>query len=67
MIYMATKQRISKLTCAIYLSRQTYFKTGELIGKFDLQKNLKLNPHFGALHSQVAQQAIAHVSELLKA
>jgi hypothetical protein len=52
-----------KLTnCAIYLSRQTYFKTGELIGKFDRQKDLKLNPYFGALYSQVAQQAIAHVS-----
>jgi len=49
--------------CAIYLNRQTYFKTGRFIGKFDLITELKTNPHFSSLYSQAAQQVVGGVAE----
>jgi len=52
--------------CAKYLARQTYFKTGQFISKFDLQGEMKFNPHFGALYSQVAQATVHSVSESFK-
>ena len=52
--------------CGIYLSRQLYFKTGEAPSKFDLHREMSRNPHFQALHSQVAQQCLTTVAESFK-
>jgi putative transposase len=52
--------------CAIYYSRQLYFKTGKLPTKYDLHKLLKSNPHFQALYSHVAQQTLTSVAESFK-
>ena len=42
-----------KLTnCGIYYARQLYFKTGKLIGKYDLDKEYKNNKHYQVLHSR---------------
>lgn len=52
--------------CGIYYARQMYFKTGKIVSKFDLHKQLNNNPHFGALQSQVAQQALTTIAESFK-
>jgi len=49
--------------CAIYYARQLYFKTEKVINKFALINELKNNPHYGAMHSQVAQQTVISVAE----
>jgi putative transposase len=49
--------------CGTYLSRQLYFKTGKIPSKFDLHREMSRNPHFQALHSQVAQQCLTTVAE----
>ncbi len=54
----------NKLTnCAIYYARQLYFKTGKLIGKFDLDAQYKKNLHYVAMFSQSAQQTLLSVYE----
>ncbi len=53
--------------CGIYYARQLYFKTGKIIGKYDLYYVLKGNPHFRALMNHVAQQTLAAVTESFKA
>ncbi len=56
-----------KLTnCGIYYARQLYFKTGKLIGKYDLEKEYKTNKHYQVLHSQAAQQILRSVAESFK-
>lgn len=50
----------------IYYARQLYFKTGKLIGKYDLEKEYKTNKHYQVLHSQAAQQILRSVSESFK-
>ena len=56
-----------KLTnCGIYYARQLYFKTGKLIGKYDLEKEYKTNKHYEVLHSQAAQQILRSISESFK-
>ncbi len=56
-----------KLTnCGIYYARQLYFKTGKLIGKYDLEKEYKTNKHYQVLHSQAAQQILRSVGESFK-
>jgi putative transposase len=52
--------------CGTYLSRQFFFKTGKVPGKFDLHRELNRNPHYQALHSQVAQQCLTTVAESFK-
>lgn len=52
--------------CGTYYSRQLYFKTGKLPGKYELHKLLKENLHFKALYSHVAQQTLTSVSESFK-
>lgn len=52
--------------CGTYYSRQLYFKTGKIPGKFDLHREMNRNPHFQALHSQVAQQCLTTVAESFK-
>ncbi|MGI0486002.1 RNA-guided endonuclease InsQ/TnpB family protein [Pantanalinema rosaneae CENA516] len=52
--------------CGNYLSRQLYFKTGKAPSKFDLHREMSRNPHFQALHSQVAQQCLTTVAESFK-
>lgn len=49
--------------CGIYYARQLFFKTGKIVSKFDLHKVMQKNPHFGALQSQVSQQALTTVAE----
>jgi putative transposase len=49
--------------CAIYYARQLYFKTEKVVNKFALINELKGNPHYGAMHSQVAQQTVMAVAE----
>ncbi|MCV3212947.1 transposase [Plectonema radiosum NIES-515] len=56
-----------KLTnCGIYYARQLFFKTGKLIGKYDLEKEYKGNTHYQVLHSQAAQQILRSVAESFK-
>lgn len=56
-----------KLTnCGIYYARQLYFKTGRLIGKYDLEKEYKTNKHYQVLHSQAAQKILRSVAESFK-
>ncbi|NJR50795.1 MAG: IS200/IS605 family element transposase accessory protein TnpB [Leptolyngbyaceae cyanobacterium CSU_1_3] len=52
--------------CGTYYSRQLYFKTGKILTKFDLHREIARNPHFQALHSQVAQQCLTTVAESFK-
>jgi putative transposase len=52
--------------CGIYLSRQLFFKTNKIPSKFDLHRELKSNPHYQALYSQVAQQCLTTVAESFK-
>jgi putative transposase len=49
--------------CGTYYSRQLYFKTGLIPTKYDLHRELSINPHFKALHSQVAQQCLTTIAE----
>jgi putative transposase len=49
--------------CGTYYSRQLYFKTGRIPTKYDLHRELAANPHFKALHSQVAQQCLTTIAE----
>lgn len=54
----------NKLTnCAIYYARQLYFKTGRIVGKFDLDAQYKKNLHYAAMFSQSAQQTLLSVYE----
>lgn len=53
-------------TCGIYYARQLFFKTGRLIGKYDLEKEYKTNKHYQILHSQAAQQILRSVAESFK-
>ncbi len=54
----------NKLTnCAIYYARQLWFKARKIIGKYDLDAELKCNWHFKALRSAVAQQCVRSVYE----
>lgn len=56
-----------KLTnCGIYYARQLYFKTGKLIGKYDMEKEYKTNNHYKVLYSQASQQILRSVSESFK-
>jgi lycopene cyclase CruP len=52
--------------CGVYLSRQLYFKTGKIPGKFDLHRELKGNEHFQAMYSHVSQQCLTTVAESFK-
>lgn len=52
--------------CGTYYSRQLYFKTGKIPSKYDLHREISRNPHFQALHSQVAQQCLTTVAESFK-
>ncbi|MBF2015315.1 MAG: IS200/IS605 family element transposase accessory protein TnpB [Rivularia sp. T60_A2020_040] len=52
--------------CGIYYARQLFFKTGRLIGKYDLEKEYKANKHYQVLHSQAAQQILRSVVESFK-
>lgn len=52
--------------CGTYYSRQIWFKTGKIVGKFDLHREMSKNPHFQALHSQAAQQCLTAVAESFK-
>jgi IS605 OrfB family transposase len=52
--------------CGIYYARQLYFKTGKVVGKYDLNYLFKSNPHFKALSSHVAQQTLSDVAESFK-
>ncbi len=57
----------NKLTnCGIYYARQLFFKTGKIIGKFDLEKEYKANKHASVMHSQAAQQILRSVAESFK-
>jgi len=49
--------------CATYYARQIYFKTEKVVNKFALINELKNNPHYGSMYSQVAQQTIMSVAE----
>jgi putative transposase len=49
--------------CGIYYARQLYFKTGKIANKAKLHRLLKINPHFRALYSHVAQQTLTSVAE----
>lgn len=54
----------NKLTnIGTYYARQLFFKTGKLIGKYDLDTECKSNPHFRALCAQSAQQVLRSVAE----
>lgn len=52
--------------CGTYYSRQLYFKTGLIPTKYDLHRELSINPHYKALHSQVAQQCLTTIAESFK-
>jgi putative transposase len=49
--------------CGKYYARQLFCKTGKIPSKFDLHREMGKNPHFQALHSQVAQQCLTTVAE----
>ncbi|MDJ0672367.1 MAG: transposase, partial [Microcystis sp. M53598_WE2] len=49
--------------CGIYYCRQMLFKAGRYIGKYDLDSQLKNNPHFRAMRSCCAQQLLHDVAE----
>jgi putative transposase len=52
--------------CAVYYARQMYFKAQVYVRPFDLNEELKRNPHFGALCAQAAQQTCGAVGESVK-
>ena len=57
----------NKLTnCAIYYARQLWLKTRKIIGKYDLDSELKNNLHFKALRSASAQQCVRSVYESMR-
>ena len=56
--------------CAIYYSRQLFFKTGKAPSKYSLQEELSVrnkNLHYQAFYSDTAQQVLANVAESFKA
>lgn len=53
--------------CAVYYARQMYFKAHQFVRPFDLNSELKRNPHYGALCAQAAQQVCGAVGEAMKA
>ncbi len=60
--YLCTEAN-SLTNCGIYLARQLDFKANYIVGKYDLEKNLKQNLHFQFLYSQAAQQILRSVAE----
>lgn len=52
--------------CAIYYARQMYFKAHKYVKPFDLNTELKRNPHYSALCAQAAQQVCGAVGESVK-
>lgn len=52
--------------CAVYYARQIYFKAHRYVTKAELDKELKSNKHFQAMHSQAAQQTCHSVFESFK-
>ncbi len=54
------------INCGIYLARQWYFKCGYVVGKYDLEKQLKANQNFKFLFAQAAQQTLRGVAESFK-
>ena len=52
--------------CAIYYARQMYFKAHKYVRSFDLNTELKRNPHYSALCAQAAQQVCGAVGESIK-
>ncbi|MCP2730942.1 RNA-guided endonuclease InsQ/TnpB family protein [Limnofasciculus baicalensis] len=52
--------------CAVYYARQIYFKANQYVRPFDLNDELKRNPHYGALCAQAAQQTCGAVGESVK-
>jgi putative transposase len=57
-------QESNKLAnCAIYYCRQLYLKTGQIAHKYDLNKLLKINPHFQVLQSHTSQATLTSVAE----
>ena len=52
--------------CGIYLARQKWFEKNKIVGKYDLEKALKDQINFKALHSQCAQQVLRSVAESFK-
>lgn len=52
--------------CAVYYARQMYFKAREYVRPFDLNNELKRNPHYGSLCAQAAQQTCGAVGESVK-
>jgi putative transposase len=52
--------------CAVYYARQMYFKAHEYVRPFDLNNELKRNPHYSALCAQAAQQVCGAVGESVK-
>ncbi len=52
--------------CAVYYARQMYFKTNSFVKPYDLNKELKRNPHYSALCAQAAQQVCGAVGESVK-
>lgn len=56
----------SLTNCGIYYCRQMLFKAGKYVGKYELDEKLKTNPHFKAMRSAAAQQALHRVVESFK-
>ena len=52
--------------CAVYYARQMYFKAKVFVRPFDLNSELKRNPHYSALCAQAAQQTCGAVGESVK-
>ena len=52
--------------CAIYYSRQMFFKAHKYVSNYELDEIMKSNLHFKALRSAVAQQACHKVAESFK-
>ena len=52
--------------CALYYARQIYFKAHRYCLKSELDRELKANKHFQAMHSQAAQQTCHTVFEAFK-
>ncbi len=56
-----------KLTnSGIYYGRQIYFKTCNIMNKFDLTNEYKNNQHYHIFYSQVVQQSLISVAEAFK-
>ena len=52
--------------CAVYYARQMHFKAREYVRSFELNNELKRNPHYGSLCAQAAQQTCGAVGEAVK-